>query len=474
MAKHFDDKINQIIKSQSGLNRGIKNRHLFMITLGGVIGTGLFLASGAAINQAGPFGTVLAYIIGGLIMYAVMLCLGELAVAMPVSGSMQTYASTFISPAVGYLLGWFFWLDGATTIGIDLLAAGIILHQMTEISAWIWVLVFGSILFVLNSLRVKSFGECEFWFASIKVLAIIMCIIVGTLAIIGVIGNHPAIGLQNYFTDGLFPNGIHSVLLAMLTVAFAFNGTEIIGITAGESKEPEKTIPKAVNATAVRTILFYVLSMIVVAAIIPWQVAGVKESIFADVFQYAGIPGAYFLMNIVVITAALSCGNSWAYSATRILWAMAKEGTAPRCLGTLNNNKIPQNALVLTMVVAGASLLCSVYAADTVYLWIVSIAGMAGVMGWMGICASQFFFRRQFLNSGHKMEELKYKTPLFPFVPAFGFFMNMIIIVGLWFDESQRIAIYAGIPFVICVMGYYYFFVKPNIIKNSTEELSQI
>jgi len=459
---HFDDKVNGVVSQQSGLDRGMKSRHLFMITLGGVIGTGLFLASGSTINQAGPGGAVVAYAIGGFIMYMVMLCLGELAVAMPIAGSFQTYASTFISPSIGYLLGWLFWLNGATTIGIDLVAAGMLMNNLTGVSEWVWVLGFGVILFGLNSLRVGTFGESEFWFAGIKVVAIVACIITGGLAMTGTIGGHSPIGISNYFADGLFPNGVGAILLAMLTVAFAFNGTEIIGIAAGESEKPEKTIPKAINATAVRTLLFYVLSIMVVAAIVPWKEAGVKESIFAEVFQYAGIPGAYTIMTLVVITSALSCGNSWAYSATRILWAMSKGGMAPEALGKLNKYQIPMKALILTMAVSGVSLLCSVYAADSVYLWLISICGLAGVLGWMGICASQFFFRKEFINSGGKVSNLKYRTPLFPLVPALGFFLNLIIVIGLWFDDSQRIAIYAGIPFIIVVMIYYFVVVAPK------------
>ena len=462
MNENFNDKIDQAIAQQSGLNRGMKSRHLFMITLGGVIGTGLFLASGSTINQAGPIGSIIAYMIGGFIMYMVMMCLGELAVQVPVSGAFQTYASMFISPSIGYLLGWLFWLNGATTIGIDLVAAGMLLNNLTGISEWIWVLLFGGVLFALNSLRVGVFGESEFWFAGIKVAAIIACIIAGSLSMMGYIGGHEPIGFNNYFTDGIFPNGVGVILMAMLTVAFAFNGTEIIGIAAGESQNPEKTIPKAVNATAFRTLLFYVLSIIVVAAIVPWKEAGVKDSIFAEVFQYAGIPGAYTIMTLVVITSALSCGNSWAYSATRILWAMSKDGMAPPILSKLNSHQVPMNALILTMAVSGVSLLCSVFAADTVYLWLISICGLAGVLGWMGICASQYCFRKQFVDNGGKTENLKYKVPLFPLVPGLGFFLNALIIIGLWFDESQRIAIYTSVPFIIIVMIYYFKVVSPR------------
>jgi amino acid permease len=461
---NFNKQLDDVVARESGLKRGMKGRHLFMITLGGVIGTGLFLSSGYTINQAGPGGAVAAYLLGGFIMYMVMLCLGELAVAMPVAGSFQTYAREFIHPSVGFILGWLFWLNGATTIGIDLVAAGILLKNLIpSISEWVWVLSFGVLLFGLNSLSVAAFGESEFWFAGIKVSAIIACIIVGTLAMLGLIGDHGAIGFTNYVADGgLFPNGLGAIMLAMVTVAFAFNGTEIIGIAAGESENPQKTIPSAVNGTAVRTLLCYVLSMIVIVGIVPWKTAGVSESIFAEVFQYAGIPGAYTIMTLVVVTSALSCGNSWAYSASRILWAMAKDGMAPSCFATLNRYQVPMNALIVTMAVAGISLLCSVYAATTVYLWLIAICGLAGVLGWMGICASQYFFRKRYTEHGGKVEDLAYKTPFFPLVPALGFFLNLAVAVSLWFVPDQRIAIYTGVPFVLVMMAYYFIVVAPR------------
>jgi len=469
---NFNEKIEKVQKQQSGLKRGMKGRHLFMITLGGVIGTGLFLSSGYTVNQAGPGGAVLAYLIGGFIMYMVMLCLGELAVAMPVAGSFQTYAREFIHPSVGFILGWLFWLNGATTIGTDLVAAGILLKNIIpSVPEWVWVLAFGSLLFGLNSLSVSAFGESEFWFASVKVIAILACITVGGAAIMGLVGGHGYIGFTNYTAHGgLFPNGIGAVLLAMIAVSFAFNGTEIIGIAAGESENPEKTIPRAVNGTAVRTLLFYVLSMVVIAAIVPWKTAGVSESIFAEVFKYAGVPGAYTIMTLVVVTSALSCGNSWAYSASRIVWAMARDGMAPSWLGKLNRHQVPMNALIITMLVALGSLLCSVYAATTVYLWLLSICGLAGVLGWMGICASQFFFRKQFIAHGGKLEDLKYKTPFFPLIPALGFGLNLIVAISLWFVPDQRIALYTGIPFIIVMLIYYFTVIGP---KKAAEKVAK-
>lgn len=465
----FQEKLQTIIDNESGLRREMKGRHIFMITLGGVIGTGLFLGSGFIVNQAGPGGAVAAYLVGGVIMYLVMLCLGELAVAMPVAGAFQTYAHEFINPGAGFLIGWFFWLNGATTIGVELTAAAIIVKNFIPgVAEWVWVLSFGVILFGVNAMSVRNFGEMEFWFAGIKVAAIIAAIIVGFGVIFGFAGQ-PALGLENYANNGgLFPMGIGAVALAMITVAFAYNGTEIIGITAGESEHPEVTIPRSVNGTAVRTLLFYVLAIIVLVGIIPWQEAGVKDSPFADIFMAAGFPWGRLLMDLVVLTSALSCCNSWIYSAVRILWAMAREGNAPQFLSKLSGKAVPINALYATALVAALALLTSVISADKVYVWLLALCGLAGTVDWMGICASQYFFRRQYLACGGDIKDLKYRTPLYPLVPVAGFLLNLGIAVSLAFVPDQRLALVAGIPFAILLLLYYNYVVKPKkALKNA-------
>lgn len=471
--QEFDKKLQKVMEKESGLKRGMKGRHLFMITLGGVIGTGLFLSSGYTINQAGPGGAVLAYALGGLIMYLVMLCLGELAVAMPVAGAFQTYAREFINPGTGFMIGWFFWLNGATTIGVELTAAAIIVKNFIPgVSEWVWVLTFGVILFATNAMSVRNFGELEFWFAGIKVAAILSAIVVGAGVILGGLGGHAPLGLTNYTGHGgLFPAGFGAVALAMITVAFSYNGTEIIGIAAGESENPEKTIPRSVHGTAVRTLVFYVVSIAVVVGIIPWESAGVKDSPFADVFMAAGISWGRVLMDLVVLTSALSCGNSWIYSSIRILWAMAREGMAPKSLGKLSKNAVPINALYATALVAALALLTSVISADKVYVWLLSLCGLAGVIDWMGICASQYFFRRQYIKSGGNVKNLKYRTPLYPLVPIAGFLLNLGIMISLAFVPDQRMALYLGIPFAAGLVLYYRYVVKPRQ-QNTPEQIS--
>lgn len=453
----------QMQKNQE-LRREMKSRHLFMISLGGVIGTGLFLSSGYTIGQAGPGGTLLAYMTGGFVMYLVMLCLGELAVAMPVAGSFQTYATRYLSPSIGFTVGWMYWLNWAVTVGLEFTSAGMLMKRwFPGVPIWVWCLVFAAVLFSLNALSAKSYAESEFWFASIKVTAIILFIIIGGAAMFGFLSmdGKPAPGLSNFTGEGgLFPNGLVPVMLTMIAVNFSFQGTELIGIAAGESENPEKTIPQSIRTTIWRTMFFFIAAVFVLVSLIPWKEAGLVESPFVLVFDQVGIPYAADIMNFVILTAVLSVGNSGLYAASRMMYGMAKSGMASPKLAKLNSKGVPFNALLVTLSVASLSLLTSVFAADTIYLWLISIAGMAALTVWISIAAAQFMFRKRYLAEGGRLEELKFRTPLYPLVPIAAFVLNVAVLVSMAFVEEQQMALKCGIPFIIGCLLYYKFVVS--------------
>ncbi|PGZ98313.1 amino acid permease [Bacillus pseudomycoides] len=465
---HSDSKSNE-------LKRTMKSRHLFMIALGGVIGTGLFNGSGFILRQAGPGGAVLAFMAGGLLMYLVMLCLGELAVAMPVSGSFQEYATKYISPATGFTIGWLYWLSWANTVGLEFTTAGITMQRwFPDIPVWIWCLTFGVTIFSINALSVRSYAETEFWFSSIKVSAIVAFIILGGAAMFGFIdlkGSEAAPFFSN-FTDygGLFPNGIGAILLTMVTVNYSFQGTELVGIAAGESENPEKTLPRSIRNIIWRTMFFFVLAIFVLAALIPWEEAGLAKSPFVAVFDNMGIPYAADIMNFVILTAVLSVANSGLYAATRMLWSLSKNDMAPAFLQKVSSRGIPLYALIMTISISAFSLLTSVVAAETVYLWLISISGVITIIVWMSICASQFLFRRRYLAEGGKLEDLKFKTPLYPIVPILGFGLYGLILVSLIFIPDQRLGIYCTVPFIIACYAYYYIKVRKRTSNNSYSE----
>lgn len=442
------------------LDRSMKSRHLFMLSLGGVIGTGLFLNVGYTINQAGAGGALVGYLFGGLILYLVMVCLGELAVYMPVTGSFQTYASKFISPSAGFSLGWMYFVGSATTAGVEFTAAGILMQRwFPDMPIWIWCAIFIALLFALNALSTRGFAEAEYWFAGIKVVAVIMFIIIGFGAVFGVIplADRPTPFLENLAPSGLFPAGIAILFVTMMNVIFSYQGSELIGIAAGESEEPRKNIPRAIRNVLFRIIVFYIASIVVLSAIFPSTELGLLESPFVTLMDLAGIPFAPDIMNFVILTAILSVGNSCIYASTRLLWSMAHEGMAPKVFGRLSKRRVPFAALVFTMIFSLLSLLTSEMAADTVFVLLMSIAGIAVTISWIGIALSQLMFRRKYLQEGGKLEDLQYKVPYYPLIPIICIIFCVSILLFLAFDPTQLIGLLIGIGFFIACYFFYHF-----------------
>jgi arginine/ornithine permease len=455
------------------LKRSMKSRHLFMLSLGGVIGTGLFLNAGYTINQSGAGGALLGYLFGGLILYMVMVCLGELAVHMPVTGSFQTYATRYISPSAGFSLGWMYFVGSAATAGVEFTAAGILMqHWFPNVPIWIWCLVFMVLLFSLNALSTRGFAEAEFWFAGIKVLAVILFLVIGFAAIFGFIPmeDRATPFLTNLAPTGLFPAGIAIVFVTMMNVIFSYQGSELVGIAAGETENPEKNIPKAIRTIIFRIVIFYIASIIVLSAIFPASELGLLASPFVTLMEIAGVPYAAGIMNFVILTAILSVGNSCLYASTRLLWAMSNEGMAPKTFGRLTKRKVPLNALIFTMSFSFLSLLTSVMEAEAVFILLMSIAGISVTISWMGIATSQLMFRRHYLKAGGKLEDLKYKVPFYPYIPLFCIAFCLLILVFLAFDPTQRIGLYYGVGFLVtCMLFYKLRLEKKNKVVVETE-----
>jgi len=435
-----------------------------MIALGGVVGSGLFLSSGYTIHQAGPLGAVIAYVLGAFVVWLVMMCLGELAVAYPVSGSLHVYAARTMGPATGFATAWMYWLCWVVALGSEFTASGILMQRwFPNVEVWVWCLVFAAVLFTLNAISARVFGETEFWFALIKVVAIVALIVLGGMAVFGFTPlsdeSRGAVLFSNFVTpEGLLPSGIGGVLITSLAVFYAFSGAELVGVAAGETKDPARNIPRALRSTVVRLLVLFVGSIAVIAALLPYEQAGLTSSPFVDVFQYVGVPYAADVMNFVVITALLSVGNSGLYSCARMLFSLAEEGYAPRSLTRLTRRGIPLVALIVSLAIGLVSLISSVVAAETVYLVLVSVAGFAAVAVWISIVAAQFFHRRAFLAGGGDLSTLAYRTPFYPVVPIVACVLLSAAIVAIAFDPGQAPALYFGIPFV--VLCYLFFWVR--------------
>ena len=450
-------------KKGQGLKRDLKQRDLCMISIGGVIATGIFVGSGYSIAQAGPLGAVLVYSLTGIIMYITMRCLGEMAVFMPIAGSFQTYASKFISPGAGFSMGWFFWLNYAITIPFELVISGQMMSKWVStevVPVWAWATIFAAVFIVLNIFAVKYFGEAEFWFCSVKVVAILLFIILGVCQLLGILGPDPQVAtFGNYIVDGtLFPTPLAMIVTAFITVAFSYNGTELIGLAAGESNNPEKALPRAINNTAWRTILFYVGSIVILTSTIPWQkFVGVQfeESPFVMSLQQAGFGFASDVMNFVVITAALSCGNSLLFGCMRLLFGMSKEGQAPKFLGKVSKSGVPVNGLIFTMIIVSLYQLSAIYQPSFVALVLMAISSLAGMMCWSLICLSQIMFRKKFVAQGGRLKDLKYKTLGYPYLSYVGLFGNLAMILSFIFLPGNLPMLFGFVPlFAMMWIGF--------------------
>ncbi|MBS1207701.1 MAG: amino acid permease [Proteobacteria bacterium] len=456
-----------------GLRRSLRTRHLSMIAIGGSIGTGLFVASGASVAQAGPGGALLAYALIGLMVYFLMTSLGEMAAYMPVAGSFSTYGSRFVDPAFGFALGWNYWYNWAVTIAVELSAASIVMkYWFPEVPGVVWSGIFLAVMFALNAISVKGFGEGEYWFSLIKVATVIVFIGVGLMMIFGLMDGSHTVQLGNFTSgDAPFVGGLSTMIGVAMIAGFSFQGTELIGIAAGESENPGKTIPRAVRQVFWRILLFYVFAILIIGLLIPYtdpnllksDVTDVGVSPFTLVFQRAGIALAASLMNTVILTAILSAGNSGMYASARMLYSLAREGKAPAVFAQLSKSGVPLNALYATTLIGALCFLTSVFGDQTVYLWLLNTSGMTGFIAWLGIAICHFRFRRAYVLQGRDMGVLPYRSPFFPFGPLFAFALCLVITLGQNYQAftADRIdwmsiaATYIGIPlFLLIWLGY--------------------
>lgn len=459
-------------KKTHQLQRGLKSRHLTMIAIGGSIGTGLFLASGNSLATAGPGGAVVAYLAIGIMVYFLMTSLGEMASFLPISGSFSTYSSRFIDPALGFAMGWNFWYSWSITVAVELSAGALIMkYWFPDSSSVLWSALFLALMLGLNLLTVKLYGESEYWFAMIKVVTVIVFILVGLAMIIGILGEKP-IGFKNLtIGDAPFHGGFMAILGVFMVAGFSFQGTELVGISAGESENPKEDVPRAIRQIFWRILLFYVIAIFIIGLIIPYtnpnllksDITNVAVSPFTLIFEKIGLSFAASIMNAVILTAVLSAGNSSLYVSTRMLYNLAKEGKAPQIFGRVNKNGVPIYALLLTTAIGALTFLSSLFGEGTVYLWLLNAASMSGFMAWLGIAISHYRFRKAYVYQGRDLNKLPYRAKWFPFGPIFAFALCVIVMLGQQYEIflgkpvswSDLLASYIGIPFFLILwLGY--------------------
>lgn len=436
------------------LRRGLASRHLSMISIGGVIGVGMFLGSAATVRLAGP-AVILSFALGGVIMMMVMLALAEMSVAEPVEGSFRTYAAESLHPYVGFVVGWTYWIAWVVIMAAEIVAASTYMRLWVSPElALAFGLVFAVAMTLVNLTSVRSFGEFEFWFAMIKVVAIVAFILIGAAAILG-LGPFSPIGIRNYVGHGGFaPKGIGGVLLAMVMVMVAYGGTEVIGVAAAETQDPATSVPRAVNGVALRTLVLYIGSMTVLVGTIPWFEVGLGASPFVRVYQLLKIPAAADIMNFVVITAALSSMNSGLYTSSRMLYSLAEAGAAPRFFTRLGKrSRVPYLAVIGSTFFLYVGVILYYLVPKTAFLYITGIGGFGFLFSWLVISLSQIYMRRRIL--AQNPSALKFKMPGYPYTSWMTVALIAGVILTLPFVPGQRVGFISGLIWLAAVSLYW-------------------
>ncbi|WP_179404786.1 amino acid permease [Burkholderia guangdongensis] len=452
------------------LQRHLSARHIRFLALGSAIGTGLFYGSASAIQLAGP-AVILAYLLGGAAVYMVMRALGEMAVREPVAGSFGHYATENLGPFAGFVTGWTYTLEMVIVAIADITAFGIYMgFWFPGVPQWIWVLAVVTIICGLNLCHVKVFGELEFWLSLVKVGAIVAMIGGGVAILVAGMkfggSGADAPSFANLWRHGGFlPNGIGGLVASLSVVIFAYGGIEVIGMSAGEAKDPARVIPRAINAVPARILLFYVLTMVVLMSISPWTRVGGNGSPFVQIFSTLGVKSAATILNLVVISAAISAINSDIFGAGRMMFGMARQGQAPRVLMKTSRHGVPW---VTVLAMAGAlfvGVVLNYVMPKDVFMMVAAIATFATVWVWLMILLSQVAMRRRLPAA--EVAALKFKVPLWPVAPALTIAFMCFVIAMLGYFDDTRVALYVGAAWLALLAAVFYGRLRPKLAAVS-------
>ncbi|MFJ4337281.1 amino acid permease [Streptomyces sp. NPDC088915] len=441
-----------------GYQRGLGARQIQMIAIGGAIGTGLFLGAGKAIHKAGP-SLILAYAIAGLVIFFIMRALGELLMYRPVSGSFSEYAREFVGPFAGFVTGWTYWLFWVVTGITEVTAAATYMTYWWDIPQWISALVFTVILYGANLISVKLFGELEFWFSMVKVTAIIgmILICVGVLTVGFSDAGDTATVAHLWNQGGFFPNGVGSTLMTLQIVMFAFLAVELVGVTAGESKDPKTVLPKAINTVPWRIAVFYVGALIMILSVVPWTEFQPGVSPFVAAFEKMGLGAGAAIVNFVVLTAALSSCNSGMYSTGRMLRDLSLNGQGPKVFTKLTKSGIPLLGTTFSAALMLVGVWINYVAPGKAFEYVVSFATISGMWAWIMILVCQIRYRAK-ANRG-ELPQSSFKAPGAPYTSWFALLFIGMVIVMMGIDEGARVSLYCA-PVWGLLLGVAYLVLK--------------
>ncbi|WP_077308333.1 amino acid permease [Terribacillus halophilus] len=416
--------------SQNGLRKELLPRHVQFLALAGMIGTGIFKGSGETIGIAGP-GVVVSYLLGGVLLLIVMVALAEMAVMYP-NHNVQHLVHKAFGFHISFIVGWLYWINWTLVTIVEILAAGSFLQfWFSETPLWLLSAICAAIIISINSLQVKFYGEMEFWFASIKIIALVLFIILGGAVLLGLTDFAPDTPTQHLLGHGgFFPNGLQGVFSACLIVMFSFGGSELIGVAISETKDVKKVLPKVIQGVVWRVLIFYILPITIIAGLIPWNQVADMESPFTQVMDAIGIPGVAHVMNFILLTAVLSAANSGMFATSRTMFALAEKREAPQALTKTSKSGAPINAITLNggLLLVGAGL--AYFAPDSIIGTMMTIPGFTMLLLWLSICAAQLKLRPGYAEVPH------FKMKLFPATTIVGMAGLGVILIGSTFSKG--------------------------------------
>jgi L-asparagine transporter-like permease len=452
-----DCRFSAIVQREEGLKKTLSAAKLSMIAIGGAIGTGLFLGSGFAIGTAGP-GVLISYAIGALIGLLLMGCLAEMAIAHPTTGSFGAYAEYYIGPLAGFMVRYAYWTCVVLAVGTEVTAVALYMRfWFPAVPGWIWIIGFSGALIVVNALSVSAFGSVEYWFSLIKITAIVAFIVLAAHVVST--SSDGAVGFHNYTAYGGFlPRGIGGVWIAVIVAVFSYFSIEMIAVAAGEAARPEVAIRSAFRSTVARLVLFYLLTLALMLAVIPWTRAGSTQSPFVLVMQVSRLPAAGGVMNFVVLVAALSAMNSQLYITTRMMFSLSRAGHAPRSLGHLNGRGVPLNALLISTLGIALATVISIISPGGAFLTMLGISAFGAMFTWMMIFVTHFFFRRASANA-----TVSFRMWGFPATTLLGAALMAALLITTAFTDVFRSTLVFGLPFLAVLVLLYYFRHRPAV-----------
>ncbi|KAF8967512.1 amino acid permease-domain-containing protein [Flammula alnicola] len=457
--------------------RAMQSRHLVMIAIGGTIGTGIFLSAGSAVALAGPGSALLSYFVVGLFVYTVVITLGEMSSMYPVSGAFSVFGTRFVSPALGFTLGWNYWLQ------CELTAAAVILQFWTQaLQTWHWALIIIVPIFALQLIHVKVYGESEYWFAMIKVVMIVVFIIVGLIFDWGGVKGHPGPGLSNFHDGQAFIGGFAAFAQTFVYAFFSFGGIELVAVAAGESAKPYKSVFRAIKATFFRIILFYILTILTIGLCINHAddtllTAAFDSDVVASpitvVFVRAGFGAAAHVVNAVLLTAVLSATNSCFYASSRMLLSLARAGDAPRVFGWVNSRGVPE--ILMGLAFAFLTFLTTIWGEGIVFTWLLNINGISALLVWTSIGFISIRFRQAYQSQGLSLADLPYRQPFYPLLPIGVIILGTLMFIAQGyaavrqqpFEPRNVVATYIGVALYVVLYNGYSIYERFFLLKTA-------